>query len=818
MRILVLAALLVTSQLLPRHPELSGQSVLVEVRGSDTGGPISGVFLSLLDREGRIFRRALTNEQGRFLFQTPDTGSYRIRAEMIGRETQVSPPLHIGHGELGRITLSLPFYAIPLAGILVEADERCTLRPDEASVISRVWDEARKALALQAWTEEEGLYEFWISSYERDLDERGRKVEREDRWETTAMSRTPIGSLPAEDLMANGFVRELEDGGYHYFGPDASVLLSDLFLDSHCLRLTESRNQPGTIGIAFEPAEKKDWADIEGTLWVERETGNLSFLEWGYSWTPQEEGRDRARGLVEFSAMPTGEWIIRKWWIRMPILGPQRLSIWSGRLEVRVAGIREVGGEVSQILALPREALSQRMGGTLSGQVWDSTLSTPLSGASVYLSGTSHSALADDQGRFLLEGVSGGVFSVAFSHPRLDSLGIPHPQAEVEVLPGNVSEVTLAIPSTGTLLVSECQAEAQEGGAAVVAGLVSDQRSGEPVPRASVRFDWQEITEVMPLPRALNRWFQVETDGNGRYTACGVPLDEAIVVQASFLGQESDTAHVRFLEEDFRILDLEMELAPGFLSSSNEAPAITEGVGIQGIQGFVREPEQGEPVRAVDVTLRRDPGGVVAVGTTNARGFFRLQTPLPGDYLLSLEALGFATVRSEPVAVSMGKLTVLEIQLAPEALALEPLVITAEPRAFHLEMEGFYERRETGLHTGIFMSPEVLEERQPQRVTDMFFLIPGTTVVETMVPGQRGVYFRSGERMGAICWPMVFLDRQLLRSGGFEDPAELDALAQAFDVAAIEVYRSAAEIPPEFNGANAGCGVIVMWTKKGGGE
>lgn len=817
MRVLALAALLVASQLLSLHPELSGQSILVEVQESDTGGPISGAFISLLDQEGQIFRSALTNQQGRFLFLTPDTGNYLIRAEMIGRETQISPPLRIGPGETGRITLSLPFYAIPLAGIQVEADERCSLRPDEASVISRVWDEARKAMAVQAWSEDEGLYEFRISSYVRDLDERGRKVLREDRRVTTAVGQAPMGSLPAEDLMASGFVREMEDGGYQYYGPDASVLLSDLFLDSHCLRLTESRDQPGAIGIAFEPVERKKWADIEGTLWVDRETGNLGSLEWGYTWTPHEEGRDRAAGRVEFAAMPSGAWIIRSWRIRMPILAQQRLWAWGGDLEVRVTGIREAGGDVSQISALPQAALFQAEGGTLTGQLWDSTRSTPLSGANVYLSGTSHSALADNQGRFQLEDVSGGIFSVAFSHPRLDSLGIPPPQAEVEILPGNVSEVTLAIPSTGSLMVSKCQAEDREGGAAVLAGLVSEERSGEPIPRASVRFDWQEVIEVIPLPRAQNRWFQVQTDGNGRYTACGIPLDEAIVVQASFLGRESDTAHVRFLEEDYRILDLEMELAPGFLSSSTEAPTVSEGTGIQGLQGIVREPETGEPVRAVEVTLRRSPGGVVAVGTTNTRGFFRLQTPLPGDYLLSLEALGYASVRGEEVAVSMGKLTVLEIQLAPEALALEPLVITAEPRAFHLEMEGFYGRQETGLHTGIFMSPKILEERQPLRVTDMFFEIPGTRVIETQVGG-RGVYFRSGERFNEICWPMVFMDRQLLRSGGFEDPAELDELAQAFDVAAIEVYRSAAEIPPEFNGANAGCGVIVMWTKKGGGE
>ena len=65
---------------------------------------------------------------------------------------------------------------------------------------------------------------------------------------------------------------------------------------------------------------------------------------------------------------------------------------------------------------------------------------------------------------------------------------------------------------------------------------------------------------------------------------------------------------------------------------------------------------------------------------------------------------------------------------------------------------------------------------------------------------------------------MVYLDRHLIRTGGLGgDPAALNELAKAFDVAAIEIYRSAAEIPPQFNGPNAGCGVIVMWTKQGRG-
>jgi len=216
MKVLTIAVLLAASALQPFPSRVSAQSVLLQVTESESGKPITGAFVSLLDQHGGVLRSALTNDTGRFLFPVPHPGTFQFKAEMIGRETQFSSHFTIHFGESGRITLSLPVYAISLEGIRVEADGRCRLHPEEASEISRVWEEARKALTVQAWTEQEGLYRFQISSYERDLDNRARKVEREHRRETSAVTRTPIGSLPVEDLMAGGFVRPVEGGGHQW--------------------------------------------------------------------------------------------------------------------------------------------------------------------------------------------------------------------------------------------------------------------------------------------------------------------------------------------------------------------------------------------------------------------------------------------------------------------------------------------------------------------------------------------------------------------------------------------------------------------------
>ncbi|MFH1765363.1 MAG: carboxypeptidase-like regulatory domain-containing protein, partial [Gemmatimonadota bacterium] len=219
MRILAKAPLLAVSLLLPLISPVLGQSILVHVTGSESGEPIAGAFVSLLDEQGGLLRSALTDQSGRFLFPVRDPGVFQVKAEMIGRETEFSSPFTLGLGESRQVSIALSYHAIPLAGIHVEADERCRIRPDEASEIARVWDEARTALAVQTWTEQEGLYRLEISTYDRDLDSTGRRVEREHRRETTTVTRTPFVSLPAEDLMSGGFIRPLEDGGHQYYGP-----------------------------------------------------------------------------------------------------------------------------------------------------------------------------------------------------------------------------------------------------------------------------------------------------------------------------------------------------------------------------------------------------------------------------------------------------------------------------------------------------------------------------------------------------------------------------------------------------------------------
>jgi hypothetical protein len=46
-------------------------------------------------------------------------------------------------------------------------------------------------------------------------------------------------------------------------------------------------------------------------------------------------------------------------------------------------------------------------------------------------------------------------------------------------------------------------------------------------------------------------------------------------------------------------------------------------------------------------------------------------------------------------------------------------------------------------------------------------------------------------------------------------PASVDGLVIPAEVEAVEVYDGPGSLPAEFGGSNAGCGVVVIWTRRG---
>jgi hypothetical protein len=712
------------------------------------------------------------------------------------------------------MNLETPSAPVTLEGIEVRGDQRCVVRPEEGLALTQLWEEARKALRVQAWTEEEGLYEYQISNYERELGPGARVIQSETRETNTRVARIPFRSASAEDLLTHGFIRALEDGYFEFYAPDAGVLLSDPFLDTHCFRLTEDSRIQGSIGLAFEPIRGRSLPEIEGTLWLERESARLQFLEYRYANVPYQGATDAAGGRVEFEGLPSGAWIVNRWWILMPRVTrfrlPRRLAV----SHYRVASFTEAGGEVLQVYSADELILREVPQGVLAGVVWDSIQAQPLAGAEVSLTGTPYRSVTDSIGRFAMMELPEGVYRTGISHPVLDSLGLAFPGIEVEIAQDGVTDIEMAIPSIETLLASVCESTEEEPNTFALVGTVRLRGSGEPIPKATVTIEW--IRPRGPVVRDVG-FDRMTTGMEGRYVFCGLPHGMDIRVSASFTDHMGDTTTVRAENDRTHLaMNLELDLPPGMLTFRTSSEGIGRLGREQGIQGRVVDPVTGRPVPDAEVTIRWTQGDFTTTETTNSQGFFRVLSPWLGTFTLQAQALGYKDFRADSLEVEPNRLTVVEIELPQEPIPLEPLVVVAQARTFLLEMNGFYDRADQGF--GHFVTPEQIEARHPVEVSDLLRDIPGL-VLERTVFGTR-VRFRKPDLHDDACDPRLYVDGILISQPSPFNSQELGGtyLGQVVpltDIEGLEVHTRLAGIPPAYGGSQGSCGIILIWTKGG---
>jgi len=506
------------------------QTVLARVVDADSRAPVQGALAYLLDSGGATVRNVLTDQIGRALFVNVPSGTYRVRVEMIGRATQETSVLEVGPGAARQIEIALASSAILLEGIEVRADERCTVRPDEGLAIARVWEEARKALTAAAFTERQDYYRYRTELYERDLDREARVVLRSSSSERQAFGRVPFQSVPVEELLTQGFVRQGPDGGNIFHAPDAEVLLSDAFLDAHCLRLREGRRESeGLVGVAFEPVGERSrrLADIVGTLWLDPETAELRWLEYRYVNILPGIATDLIGGRVEFQRLENGTWIIPEWWIRMPRLVQEIGGM--GAPRVRIDGYRQSGGRVTEVRSSGGAGFLRGETGTIEGFVQDSLGILPLRGVRVGVVGSNQMVFTDDEGRFRITGLGDGTYRIRFVDTRMEPYGVEPDPVEREVRRGEVTSMFFRMPPLSDLLFAVCRAEAPPEGTAVLTGRVTDPRGPGPLAGVSVRVTWEDflMTPRGAGPRTITgaqvEGVMVTTDDDGFYRMCAVP-------------------------------------------------------------------------------------------------------------------------------------------------------------------------------------------------------------------------------------------------------------------------------------------------------
>ncbi len=502
----------------------------------------------LVDADDRPVDNALTRApNGAFELLARGPGTYRIRAERIGYATTLSDPFTLDDGDTLAIQVAARVEAISLRGIDAHGERRCEVRPGEGLAVAMVWDEARKALAAAAWTERRGMYEYELLRIKRQYDRRGERIESESRTRAGTAAAAPYVALPPDSLVSGGFARFSADASL-FWAPDADVLLSDPFLDTHCFRIRENDDRPDLIGLDFEPIPGRGVPDVAGTMWLDVSSADLQWLEFRYvtlgvpRWlTAAEPG-----GRVEFRALPNGTWIVTSWHIRMFTPGETEHR----RTGELIPTLEGVSFEVGKVLAAhdgERVVFEGDRGYRVVGTVVDS-LGVGLSDARVFVEGAGAEAVTDSLGRYELVHLGVGEYSIHFSHPYLEQFWyLPDPE-EVRIGPRRPNPVQLdwRAPPVSDVLDDICRDSTPPRGPVVatdrlvwrhgiVTGHVVDA-DGNPADDATAHvltkaYDPQDLMDLMASTRdsldldGLRIRAKQETNAAGFFRFCWLPMD-----------------------------------------------------------------------------------------------------------------------------------------------------------------------------------------------------------------------------------------------------------------------------------------------------
>ena len=464
-----------------------------------------------------------------------------------------------------RITLSL--LPITLREIEVSGDRRCELPRDLGLETLRVWEEARKALGTADFTSSSGVYVYDLGKYVRELEPGSLKILRESRSFKSTTNERPIESRPVEDLLDGGWVVR-ESGGNRYFGPDAHVLLSDEFLDTHCMQLhARDESPPGLIGLAFRPVRiQSRRTQIQGVFWLALETGGLEWLEFSYLNLPglaDQVRTDQIGGRVNFRSLPDGTWIVSKWYVRMPrVVEDVERTLGINLRRPRLKGIVEEGGWV--LAARTRESgriAFAEHGGVIAGQVREAGGSGFESGGRVALVGAGVAVDLDSEGRFAIPGLPEGTYQLSYLRPSLGELDRNYAVADAIVRSGETTTVRLQAANPEAVLARACGLEEWAPQTGVLEGHVLLPGSNLAASGIRVVAKWEDwrATDAGPWRgRAMN--VSTETNALGTFRLCGIPTVFTRIEVSAGEGRNAVSLHAT-LSEERPVMKITLELA-----------------------------------------------------------------------------------------------------------------------------------------------------------------------------------------------------------------------------------------------------------------
>lgn len=328
-------------------PWISAGGQQVTIRLADSSGRAAGAIVSALRGEAIVVHE-LANELGVAELRLPEPGVYRFRIDRIGRASFISDTVTVAL--LGRvIPLTLPPTPVLLPDVVSQGAYLCPEARASGGRALVLWEEARKAL-LGSVIARGRRTAYEQRRFTRQLSILGLELQSTDRTERSTATRPFLTHAP-QQLHTEGYVRPNPDGGHAFYAPDEDVLLSESFLEAHCFALEwGSGKRAGLAGLTFRPTWERRIPDIEGTLWLDGETGFLREVVFSYTNLPEAVDFGGVGGRVAFARQSSGLWYVSGWSIRTPIV-TSTARINPGQLRHRfvITGYVEEGGEARPV-------------------------------------------------------------------------------------------------------------------------------------------------------------------------------------------------------------------------------------------------------------------------------------------------------------------------------------------------------------------------------------------------------------------------------------------------------------------------------------
>lgn len=439
----------------------------------------------------------------------------------------------------------------------------------------------------------------------------------------------------------------------------------------------------------------------------------------------------------------------------------------------------------------------------LHGVVFDSVAQAPLGNAAVRVyradsAAVGFDARTDARGAFSVPALPPGTWLVSFLHPRLDSLRIDAPLAQVQVVePGDIP-VTLAIPRAASLARRLCGSPPDDS-SAVVTGEVRDATQRRPVAGATVRASWPEWVFGKDTVGREDVARIARTDSSGVFVLCHLPMGTTVAALAYAERDSTGVVELPVPSSAYAVADFVLDRSSPTAASAGadglaSGTSLRRGTGM--VRGTVRTPD-GQPfANAIARVL-----GSGSVVRTDSTGTFRINDATAGTQTVEVRAVGFEP-RRLPVTLTPGVPLAVPFTIDRSRVVLDTVRVMAG-RKLPPDVQGIERRWRRGL--GTILDGATVRERTSTQITSALWGIPGVRL--GMRAGYGNVVYVRGNG-GSECIPPIYLDGFRFESNGIS----IDEIVPPSEVAAIEMYPRAMQRPAEFTDLGA-CGVLVVWTR-----